>query len=158
MLAGVRTSATLAVSPAARYTLTMSPRSRIAALFSGAALLLATASTWAGDNKSIQGTLVGEDGKSVRGAEIRAQRVDGKAKVAVTKTDSAGHYVFEALPAGAYAITAYVDGFPKSRATVRTRTKGWAKVDFDLRLNESDSTEVDRMQRDIRTSSGTISH
>ena len=118
-------------------------------------LLFAAASGWAADNKSIQGVLIDENGKTLRGAEIRVQRLDAKAKVAVTKTDARGQYVFAALPAGSYAVTAYVDGFPKSRATVRTRDKGWARVDFDLRANDADNRDTDRMQRDIQTSTGT---
>src|SRR3954468_1242550 len=119
-------------------------------------ILLAAGSARAGDNKSIQGTLVGEDGKVVKNAEVRAQRLHAKDKIVKVKTDAQGHYAFEALPAGSYAVTAYVYGYPKSRATVRTRAKGWAKVDFDLRLNESQTDEVDRMQRDIQTNTGSV--
>ena len=56
------------------------------------------------------------------------------------ETDAKGRYVFRALPAGAYAITAYVESIPKSRASVKTRNDGWAKVDFDLRLSPKDVT------------------
>ena len=103
----------------------------------------------AGDNKSIQGTLIGRNGKPYEGAEIRAQRVDTKATVAIATTDARGIYVFKGLPAGAYSLTAYVDGFAESRASIRTRAKGWAKVDFDLRLNER-GDGVAGMQRDLR--------
>jgi hypothetical protein len=91
------------------------------------------------DNKSIQGTLLGTDGKPLAGAEIKAARLDAKAEPAMTKTDAQGHYLFQGLPSGAYAITAYVKSVPKSRASVRTRSDGWAKVDFDLRMKSNDS-------------------
>jgi hypothetical protein len=86
------------------------------------------------DSKSIQGTLLGTDGKPVPGADIKAERLDAKAAPAITKTDAQGRYVFKVLPVGAYAVTAYVKSVPKSRAMVKTRSDGWAKVDFDLRL------------------------
>ena len=94
--------------------------------------------TVSADNKSIQGTVTGSDGKPFANGEIRAQRLDAKAEPATTKTDAHGHYAFRALPPGAYAITAYMDGAPKSRASVKTRADGWAQVDFDLRLKTAD--------------------
>jgi hypothetical protein len=106
-------------------------RSGIVALI-GFALVLGTTSTWA-DNKSIQGTLLGLDGKPLAGAEIKAERLDAKTTPSVTKTDAQGRYLFRGLPVGAYALTAYVKNVPKSRGMVKTRSDGWAKVDFDLR-------------------------
>ena len=102
------------------------------------ALILASGSGWA-DTKSIQGTLTGTDGKPVAGADIRAERLDVKATPALTKTDGQGHYTFKALPVGAYAVTAIVKSVPKSRALVKTRNDGWAKVDFDLRTKSTDA-------------------
>ena len=101
------------------------------------AFILATGSVWA-DSKSIQGTVVGIDGKPFAGVEVRADRMDEKAAPATTKTDAQGRYTFKALPAGAYALTAIVKNVPKMHATVRTRADGWAKVDFDLRLKPND--------------------
>ena len=112
----------------------------------------------ASDNRSIQGKLIDEDGRLVRGAEIRAKRLDAKAKIATTRTDRAGIYVFKSLPPGVYEVTAYMNGYPQSRATVKTGSKGWAQVNFDLRLNvtDPDTRDVDRMQTDIHTSTGTV--
>ena len=128
----------------------MSIRSGIIALFA-VAFLLTESSLWAADTSSIQGTLIDTDGTVVKGAEIRAQRLDAKAKVASTKTDTRGHYVFNNLPVGTYAVTAYVGGSPQSRAKVQTRSGGWAKVDFDLRLNDAEGGGgADRMARDLQ--------
>jgi hypothetical protein len=102
------------------------------------AFILATGSAWA-DTKSIQGTVTGTDGKPLAGAEIHADRLDAKAAPAITKTDAQGRYTFKALPVGAYAVTTYVKSVPKSRASVRTRADGWAKVDFDLRMTPNDA-------------------
>jgi hypothetical protein len=92
------------------------------------------------DTKAIQGTLTGKDGKPVAGAEIRADRLDAKAPPATTKTDAQGRYVFKVLPIGAYKITAFVKEVPKMHAEVKTRSDGWAKVDFDLRTPANGST------------------
>jgi len=116
----------------------MSTRSGIIAL-SAVALILGTDSTWA-DSKSIQGTVIGLDGKPLAGADVRAERLDAKAQPALTKTDSKGQYQFKGLPVGAYAVTTIVKEVPKSRASVRTRADGWAKVDFDLRLKAGDAS------------------
>jgi hypothetical protein len=98
------------------------------------ALLLLCSSAWA-DNKSIQGTVTGSDGKPVVDAEVRAERTDAKAAASLTKTDTKGQYTFRGLPAGAYAITAIVKSGAKSRADVRTRNTGWLKVDFNVRTS-----------------------
>src|SRR6516162_9448197 len=95
-------------------------------------MFLLCCSAWA-DNKSIEGTVTGTDGKPLSGADVRAERLDAKASPATTKTDAKGHYLFSGLPAGAYTITAFIKGAPQSRASVRTRSNGSAKVDFDLR-------------------------
>ena len=126
----------------------MSSRSRIIA--ASALVLLAGGPALAGGGTSIQGTLIDEDGKPFKGGEIRAQRVDIKAKAAIAGTKADGHYYFVGLPAGAYSITAYVDGVAMSRANVRTRTDGWVKVNFDLRLNAKGADGGDRMQQDIK--------
>jgi hypothetical protein len=130
----------------------MSTRSGIIAVF--AAALLAKGSALAADKTAIQGTVIGENGKAFGGAEIQAERVDVKAKVVLAKTDAHGHYFFVGLPPGAYSVTAYVDGVAMSRANVKTPPKGWAKVDFDLRLNAKGADGTDRMQRDLQTING----
>jgi len=118
-------------------------------------LVFAASFANAADNRSIQGVMINENGKAIVGAEIRAKRLDAKAKILLAKTNNRGVYVFESLPAGLYEVTAYLNGHPQSRAKVQTRAKGWAKVDFDLRLNLEDASEADRMQRDIQNSAGT---
>jgi hypothetical protein len=87
------------------------------------------------DNSSIQGTVIGTDGKRLAGAEVRAERLDAKGAVVLTKTDAKGQFAFKVVPAGAYAVTAIVNNVPKSRANVKTRSGGLARVDFDLRLS-----------------------
>ena len=104
----------------------------------------------AADTKSIQGTLRDTDGVLLVAGEIRAERLDAKAKPVITRTDDHGHYIFRGLPAGTYAVTAYVDEVPRARAKVRTGDKGWLKLDFDLRALERGKGDVDQMQTDLR--------
>ena len=82
---------------------------------------------------AIRGFVKGTDGKFLTGAEVRAQRIDGKGPVLVTATDKKGEYSFKGLSEGAYKITAVVNKAPKSVASIRTRATGWVRVDFDLR-------------------------
>jgi hypothetical protein len=132
----------------------MFTHSRIIAAF--AVVLLAGGSSLASDRTAFQGTLIGENGKPSGGAEIRAERVDAKAKAVVAITKPNGRFYFIGLAPGAYSITAYVDGVAMSRANVRTRSDGWVKVDFDLRLNAKGADGTDRMQRDVRFGDGSI--
>ena len=130
----------------------MFTHSRIIAAF--AIALLAGGSILAAEKTAVQGTLTGEDGKPFGGAEIRAQRLDAKAKMVLARTRPDGRYYFVGLPPGAYVLTAYVDGVAMSQANVRTSSDGWVKVDFDLRLNAKGADGTDRMQRDVRNNSG----
>ena len=126
------------------------------------ALTLVTAgSALAGEHKStngwVKGTLLGENGKPLKGAIIRAEpkgKTDLKGKAFVTATDARGQYLLTAMPIGIYSVTAYVDGVAMSRANIRTTNQGWAQVNFDLRLNADGSDGVDQMQRDLRFGKG----
>jgi hypothetical protein len=132
----------------------MFTRSRIISAVT--AVLLAAGSILAADRTAVQGTLIDEDGKPLGAAEIHALRTDTTAKPVVARTKPDGRYYFVGLPAGAYSITAYVDGVAMSRANIRTQTDGWVKVDFDLRLNARGADGTDRMQRDVRFGDGSI--
>ena len=74
----------------------------------------------------------------------------------VAKTDEQGLYWFKGLPVGDYSITAYVDGFACLGRIFRTSSRGWVKVDFDLRLNAKGADGTDRMQRDLRFGDGNL--
>ena len=126
------------------------------------ALTLVTAgSALAGEQKStngwVKGTLLGENGKPLKGAIIRAEpkgKTELKGKAFVTATDARGQYLLTAMPIGIYSLTAYVDGAAMSRANIRTSNQGWSQVNFDLRLNADGADGVDQMQRDLRYGKG----
>jgi hypothetical protein len=120
-----------------------------------AVMLLATVSLTGADKGKailIKGTVIGDDGKPCDGAEIRVLRVDGnKKQEAAAITDKHGHYSLYGLPPGAYTVTAYYDGFARSRATIKTLAVGWAKVDFNLALDQGVGDGASRWNSDIRT-------
>ena len=123
--------------------------------------LTAAGSALAGEHKStngwVKGTLLGENGKPLQGAVIRAEpkgKTDLKGKAFVTATDSRGQYLFTAMPVGVYSLTAYVDGVAMSRANIRTSNQGWSQVNFDLRHNADGSDGADQLQRDLRFGKG----
>ena len=101
----------------------------------------------------IKGKVIGDKGKPEQGAEIHVLRVDVKAPEVVTTTDRRGQYILAGLPIGDYSVTAYdFHGFPRSRALIKTQSKGWAKVDFDLALDQGrGDAAASRMQTDLRT-------
>jgi hypothetical protein len=115
-------------------------------------VLLLSICAFGADDKSIQGTLRDTDGVLLVAGEIRAERLDARAKMVTTKTDDHGRYVFRGLPAGMYRVTAYVDQSPRMQAKVKITGKGWTKLDFNL--HEAQDEGVARMQQDLSTSTG----
>ena len=103
----------------------------------GCALLFLSNAALA-DTSSIQGTVTGTDGKRLANAEVRADRLDTKAPAVLMKTDAKGQYAFHAIPVGAYAITASGKGI-KSRANVKTHSRGLTTVDFDFRTSANNT-------------------
>ena len=110
------------------------------------------------DTKSIQGTVIGTDGKPLSSEGVRAERLDAKANPTVTKTDGKGRYVFSNLSAGVYQVLATVKGVAKSRAKVSTQTGRVVIVNFDLRTppngndksvaGKTSTNQSDRIQQD----------
>ena len=137
---------------------------RITKLIAACAVTLAAAGlALADDNKSnnnklilIKGKVIGEDGKPQPDAEIRVMRAGGKDSIATTTTDARGTYMVTLLPMGAYTVSAYVDTYERSRAHVKVFKKGWAKVDFDLRLDLNNF--ADHFDQDLRADGSPTSH
>ena len=119
----------------------------IAIVFAAA---LAAESMTAGDKPrpSVGGTVLGLKGKPEVGVEVQAKRLDAKMPLIIATTDRKGEYAFANLPVGQYFLTAYLDGAPRSQALIRTQSKGWVKVNFDLQLEAAEP--IDRMQKELR--------
>ncbi|HEY4281890.1 MAG TPA: carboxypeptidase-like regulatory domain-containing protein [Chthoniobacterales bacterium] len=94
--------------------------------------LVVSGRAFAGEGLAIRGSVKGSDSKPLSGAEVRAQRLDGKGPVSVAKTDAKGEYAFRGLTLAAYKITMVLNKVPKAVASINTRATGWVRADFDL--------------------------
>src|SRR5262245_49042562 len=80
---------------------------------------------------SVEGSVVGADGRPLKGAEIRFEQKEGQASPIISRTDANGHYT-TALPRGTYKLSLAMDGKVKASITVRA-TGAKSRIDFDLR-------------------------
>jgi Carboxypeptidase regulatory-like domain len=113
-----------------------------------AVALVAAGSTFAGDNNkiAIKGKVMGDDGKPAPDAEIRVKALDRKEADKIALTNSQGQYIVVGLPVGRYSVTAYDwEGNPRSRAIIKVDRKGWAKVNFDLKLDQDLGNDAGRI-------------
>jgi uncharacterized GH25 family protein len=119
----------------------------LSAVFFAFSLCLASTSAWAEGN-SIRGVVTDVKGKPVAGAEIRAERTDGKGPAAVVTTDAKGQYVLNHLVVGTYKVVALVGKTPQSAASVKTSSAGWVKVDFALKSSGAEAQRHDSAATD----------
>jgi hypothetical protein len=80
---------------------------------------------------SIQGDVLGSDGRALKGAEVRVERKDKASPVMTASTNARGHYVVEGMSPGVYKISVVTGGAVKSAVNVKT-TGDNARVDFDM--------------------------
>jgi len=80
---------------------------------------------------SVEGSIVGADGRPLKDAEIRFEQKEGQVSPIVSRTDANGHYT-TALPRGTYKLSLATDGKVKASVTVRA-TGAKSRIDFDLR-------------------------
>src|SRR5215470_8722016 len=80
---------------------------------------------------SVEGSVLGTDGRPLKGAEIRFEQKEGQVSPIVSRTDANGHYT-TALPRGTYKLSLATDGKVKAAITVRA-TGANSRIDFDLR-------------------------
>jgi hypothetical protein len=107
----------------------MSTRSAVVALL---LLGLGSISSARAEGLAIKGVVKGTDGKPLAGAEVRAQRLDGKGSVVVATTNAKGEYNLRGLTLAGYKVTAVINKVPKSVASINTHATGWVRVDFDM--------------------------
>jgi len=94
--------------------------------------LFFAAACW-GQTTMIEGDVKGEDGKLLKDAVIKIDRIDQKGTYK-TKTDKKGHYVYAGLPMGKYKVTLTIDGVDKDAMDgVVTKTSEPSDVNFDLK-------------------------
>src|SRR5262245_15387330 len=80
---------------------------------------------------SVEGSVVGADGRPLQGAEIRFEQKQGQVSPIISRTDANGDYA-AALPRGTYKLSVATDGKVKTSITVQA-TGAKSRIDFDLR-------------------------
>jgi carboxypeptidase family protein len=80
---------------------------------------------------SLQGNVVGTDGRLLQGAEVRVERKDKPSTPITNITGSRGQYLFRELPAGIYKLSILEGGAVKFSVNVKVRGEK-ARIDFDL--------------------------
>jgi hypothetical protein len=99
------------------------------ALFLIGALVLAP--TALAQVASLQGSIMGTDGRPLQRAEVRLEGKDKASAPISTITGSSGRYLFAALPAGVYKLSILADGAVKFSVDIKMRGEK-ARLDFDL--------------------------
>jgi hypothetical protein len=80
---------------------------------------------------SLQGNVLGTDGRPLQRAEVRIEG-EGKPSAPITTiTGSNGQYLFDGLRAGLYRISIVAGGAVKFSANIKMRGEK-ARIDFDL--------------------------
>jgi hypothetical protein len=80
---------------------------------------------------SLQGNVLGTDGRSLQGAEVRIAKVDQPGTPLTNITGSRGQYLFRELPAGLYKLSIVTGGAVKFSINIKMRGEK-ARIDFDL--------------------------
>lgn len=97
-------------------------------VFAGSFAFSATPSA---QTSSIEGNVVGTDGRPLKGAEIRFEQKGGQISPIISRTDVNGHYT-AVLPRGVYKMNLIASGTVKVFITVKA-TGANSRIDFDLR-------------------------
>jgi Carboxypeptidase regulatory-like domain len=99
-----------------------------------ASLLLAGSfvfsATLAAQTSSIEGNVVGMDGRPLKQAEVRFEQ-KGRTSRVISRTDGNGHYT-AALPRGVYKMSLASGGTVRASISVKA-TGANSRIDFDLR-------------------------
>src|SRR5437870_4840196 len=83
----------------------------------------------------IKGKVTDDDGKPADSTTVRVKALDRHAPDKLVQTNSHGQFIAVGLVPGRYSVTAYdVFGNARSRALIESSRRGWANVNFDLRL------------------------
>lgn len=95
-------------------------------------LFLVTFSAWAGTS-AFEGVVKDPAGHPVKGADVRIEATNGSNFSKIVKTDAAGHYTADGLPAGIYKATLVVNGAVKaSILNASTQSGKHTQLNFEL--------------------------
>jgi hypothetical protein len=104
-------------------------RALIVALFVSGASVLGPAAL--AQVASLQGNVLGTDGRPLQSAEVRIERTDQPSAPITNITGSRGQYLFRELPAGLYKLSIVAGGAVQFSVNVKMRGEK-ARIDFDL--------------------------
>ena len=93
--------------------------------------LFGLSATFSAQTSSIEGNVVGTDGRPLRDAEIRFEQIGRQISPVISRTDANGHFTAE-VPRGLYKMSLAAAGTVKTSITVRATGLN-SRVDFDLR-------------------------
>jgi hypothetical protein len=79
----------------------------------------------------LQGTILGTDGRPLRGAEVRSEGKGKSSAPITTITSSNGQYLFAGLAPGLYKLSIVAGGAVKFSTNIKMTGKK-ARIDFDL--------------------------
>lgn len=111
-----------------------------------AALSLILVGLVSAQNGAIEGTVLGLDGKGVKGALIKIERTDVRGNYKV-KTKKDGRFFHAGLPLGSYNVALEIDGKVVDRAAGVRVGSGNQTVDFDL-------AEIEKRQQAASSGAG----
>jgi hypothetical protein len=97
-------------------------------VFAGSLVLAATLPA---QTSSVEGNVIGTDGRPLKNAEIRFEQKTRQTAPIITRTDANGHYM-AALPRGFYKMSLVERGAVKASITVKA-TGFNSRIDFNLR-------------------------
>jgi hypothetical protein len=87
--------------------------------------------TLSAQTSSIEGNVVGADGRGLKDAEVRFEQKARQTSPIISRTNVSGHYT-AALPRGVYEMSLAVRGTVKASITVKATGKN-SRIDIDLR-------------------------
>jgi Carboxypeptidase regulatory-like domain len=100
----------------------------IALVLTGAFILAPTALAQVA---SLQGNVIGTDGRPLQGAEVRVEAKEKPGVPITTITGSSGRYLFAELPAGVYRLSVLEGRAVKFSVNIKMRGEK-ARIDLDL--------------------------
>jgi hypothetical protein len=90
------------------------------------------------DGDAVAGVVVGADGKQVEGATVTLSSADDPTQRWSAKTDSKGHFSFDAtLPPGSYMATAAANGLISDATKISIPEKNAASLHLKLKTHSS---------------------
>jgi len=94
---------------------------------------------------TLEGTVIGVDGKPVQGAIIKIHRTDIKWD-AQLKTDKHGHYIHTGVPLGTFDVSVIIDGKEADALhNVKSQMGEHPPTDFDLRKSAASNSAKNEM-------------